>query len=131
MPITVSWYDTEKTITHLEFVGSIKIGELFDAWQQELDLQNTVSHPVYSLNTMSGVQIIVRGLNLPTMVDFVRQNRPEHLQMTVQAAKSHPVRRGLVAIAALMPHEVHVVETLDQAIEIIETHKDTLQQRAS
>jgi hypothetical protein len=106
--------------------------DLIDAWWKEIELHRSVSYPVYSLNTMNNIGPIIPGMTIPKIVGFVRQNRPANLQMTVQVAQSYPVRRGLQTISSLIPpHPYHIVKSLNEAYNIIASHKYLSQAHAS
>jgi hypothetical protein len=129
MTITVRWDDPEQTITYMTFTGALHVDDLFATWQEELTMQTSVAHPVYSLNDLTAAQPVLRGLNLRRMVQFIQQNQAPNLQMTVQVASSCAIRYSLQMIAKLMPHEVHIVETLEAAYAIIEADKVAFRQR--
>ena len=129
MPITVRWDDPEQTITYLTFTDTLHVNDLFAAWHEEITMQTSVSHSVYSLNDLTRAQPVLRGINLRGLVEFVQQHQAPNLKMTVQVAPSSVIRHSLQMIAKLMPHEVHVVATLAEAYAIIEADKATSQER--
>ncbi len=125
MPITVHWDDPEQTITYMQFNGALHLNEIFTAWREELARQTSVTHPVYSLNDFTHTHPVIRGINLRHMVDFITHNQAPNLRMTIQIATNSVVRHSLQMIAALMPHKVHIVATLDEAHAIIKADKAT------
>lgn len=123
MPVTASWHDSEQTITRVDFVNGFTMNEIFDAWLAELDATLSVDRPVYSLNVFADDAMIVGGFSMTKILAFIRANRAPNLQLTVQVAGSAAIRRILTGIAAVMPHEVHIVATEDEAYAIISEHE--------
>ncbi|MEM6281645.1 MAG: hypothetical protein AAF787_05600 [Chloroflexota bacterium] len=131
MTITVSWHDDEHTITRLDFKGNVTINELFDAWREELLLMRSVDHPVYSLNVFENYHMMLGHISVNKLVSFIRDNRSDNLQMTIQITEGTSLRRMLATLAALMPHDVRIVPTIADAEAIITAHRNTIQRKAS
>lgn len=123
MPIHISWDDTQQTITRLEFQGVISFGEVIDAWEKELELFNSVSHPVYSLNVFGAIPLSLKGFNIRRLRAFAMSMQVDHLQMTVQSAESPMLRHFLHTMKLPMAKGVYVVQSLDEAYSIINAHK--------
>lgn len=116
MPISLSWDETLPNTTRIVFSGVVTMNELFDVWKQESDMQRQHGDvPVYSLNVFDNVQPSIGGISMRKLREFVTSNKPHNLQMTVQVASSHMLRRSLQTIANTMPHEVHIVATEQEA----------------
>lgn len=130
MPITVHWDDPEQTITYMTFKGAPHVDTLFTAWREELAMQTSVDHPVYSLNDFTHVHPVLHGVSLRRLVDFIQHNQAPNLRMTVQFTPAPVVHHSLHVIAALMPHRVHIVKTLADARRVIEADKATYRKQA-
>ncbi len=125
MPIELTWDNPEKTITRLEFSGRISMTELLEAWTAELNLQKSVVHPVYSLNVFHEMYPAVEGASLTDVRSFICNNKPDHLQLTVQVAENMILRRALLTVSTAMSHPVRVVSHLEEAYAIIHLHQVT------
>ncbi|MEL6151400.1 MAG: hypothetical protein AAFV33_28000 [Chloroflexota bacterium] len=123
--ITVSWHDAAHTITRLDFKGYVTVNEVFDAWREELVLMRSVDHPVYSLNVFENYHMVPGHINVNKLVTFIRDNRADNLQMTIQTSEGTMMRRMLATISAVMPNDVRIVSTVAEAEQIIAAHRST------
>ncbi|MEO0563953.1 MAG: hypothetical protein AAF125_17750 [Chloroflexota bacterium] len=124
MPPTVRWYDDAKTITCIEFNGIFTVAEVFEAWQREFDLMRCVSYPIYSFNIFNTPQVVRKDISVSKLREYIVNNPMPHLQMTVQVAENSILRTFLKTLSRTMPHEVHVVSTVDEGLAIIENHRN-------
>ena len=123
MPITAQWYNEEKTISMVHFHGGFDFSAVLEAWDMEIDLQNTVSHPVYSINLFEHVPLSLKGMNIRELHHFAKSHPPQHLQMVVQVAEDDMLRSILRTVAPKTSYEFHIVTSLDDAYALIQAHK--------
>ncbi|MEO0563952.1 MAG: hypothetical protein AAF125_17745 [Chloroflexota bacterium] len=120
MPVRLRWQDESHTITRLEITGRVSLDELFDVWRTEAQMQREQPHPVYSLNIIENVTPTLMGANVKSMVAFISENKPDNLQLTVQAVPNTAIRRMLSIVAAGMPHRVALVHSVEEALRVIQ-----------
>lgn len=123
MGAKLKWDDVLPNTTRIDFSGGLSMVELFEVWAKEASMQRSVNVPVYSLNVFTHVMPNIRGVNVRQLGLFVKSNRPENLQMTVQVASDFIIFRGLLTVAKTMSHEVIVLRTLEEAHTIIRQHQ--------
>ncbi len=123
MPVTVSWDDDAHTITCVTFEGKFNFEDIFAAWEQEIDLFHSVTHPVYSINVFGRVPLTVKGLSVRKLQAFARAVPAANLQMTVQVSSNPLARHFLTALNLQLPADLYVVATLDEAYALIEAHR--------
>lgn len=104
--------------------GDVTCAELFSAWHEELVLMRSVDHPVYSLNLFERRNGLLGNASIAKLVNFIRNNSADNLQMTVQVSEGAIMRSLLATVARAMPHDVYVVSSLQEAEAIINAHKD-------
>lgn len=123
MPVRVQWDDTDQTISQVIFEGQFTFADISTAWREEINMLNSVSYPVYSINLFKTIAPFVQGLNVRELKAFGEQTHIPHLQMTVFVAESLMVRQFLRGLSLQLPHLTQTVETLEEAYDLIAAHK--------
>lgn len=132
MSVKVDWYDDEHTIILQEFPAVWTWEEFFDAVERTVELENTVSHPVYVLGTnpQSGR---MPGGNVLAQFNAALKMHPPHMQFYTMATNN--------ALAALlgrillqtsgMRDKVRLVRTVDDGLRLIAESKEKLRPKQS
>jgi len=124
MHLSVQWDDPEQTITRISFNGPFDYTQLLDVWSEEIALQNSVQHPVYSIKHFHRAPLGLPGMNVRELNEFAAQNIPTHLQLTIQVTDVEILRNTMrMMIPPSQAGKWFVVGTLDEARALIATHK--------
>ena len=123
MPVQVKWFDEGRTIVRLDITDQYSMKELHEMWATEREMMYTVEHPVYSLNVFQTFYIPHKEFKPTAERDYVSKRIPPNLQLTIQVAPNAMMRGILRTVASIMPHRVYVVPTIEEGLQIINSHK--------
>lgn len=123
MSIEVKWFDEGHTIVRIDIVDQYNMTELHRAWATEREMMYAVDYPVYSLNVFQTFYIPHKEFKPTAERDYVSKRIPPNLQLTVQVAPNAMMRGILRTVASIMPHRVYVVPTIEEGLQIINSHK--------
>ena len=127
MPVKVSWYDDEQTIILQEFPLSWTWDEFFDAVERTVELENTVSHPVYIMGT-NPPNGKMPGGNVLAQFNAALKMHPAHMRYYIMAtnnAFTALMGRILLQTSALR-EKTRLVTTLDDGLRLIAEDKERM-----
>lgn len=132
MTVKVSWYDDEHTTILQEFPMTWTWEEFFDAVERTVEMERSVSHPVYVLGTnpQNGK---MPGSNVLAQFNAALKMHPPHMQYYIMATNNSLVTilgRILLQTSSLR-EKTRLVNTVEDGLRLIAENKEKLKQKTS
>ncbi len=130
MTVKVSWYDADQTIILQEFPLTWTWEDFFDAVERTVEMENTVSHPVYIMGT-NPPNGKMPGGNTLAQFNAALKMHPPHMQLYIMAtnnAFSAMMGRILVQTSG-MREKTRLVNTVEDGLRLIAEEKAKLPQK--
>ena len=124
MTVNVSWYDEEQTIILQEFPMNWTWEDFFEAVGRTVELEKTVSHPVYILGTNPKNGQMPKGNSLAQFNAALKMH-PPHMRYYILATNNTFVAlmgRVLLQTSGLR-EKTRLVNTVDDGLRLIADDK--------
>lgn len=124
MAVKVSWYDEERTIILQEFPMTWTWEDFFDAVERTVELENTVTHPIYVLGTNPQNGQMPKGNSLAQFNAALKMH-PPHLRFYIMATNNtFAALMGRVLLqTSNLREKTRLVNTLDDGLRLIAEDK--------
>jgi len=124
MPVEVIWDDEAKTIIRQKYTGHVVLDDYYIAVDKFVDLAKSVDYTVHSIMDRTDM-LISQGSYLQAM-RYADKKMPDNIGLRV-IIKANVMTKMMVnigtRIAPRLISNVHIVDTLEDAREVIKSHQ--------
>ncbi len=123
----VKWYDSEKTIIVQAFAESWTWEEFYEAVQETVEMEKTVSHPVYVVGTQPPKGQTPKGNVLANYNTAIKMH-PDNMRFYILATDNYftSVFGNIFLKTTSLRTKVRMVNTFDDALKFIVKDKEQL-----
>lgn len=123
----VKWYDNEKTIIIQKFPETWTWEDFYEAVQETVEMEKTVSHPVYIVGTQPPKGQTPKGNVLANYNTAIKMH-PDHMRFYILATDNYftSVFGNIFLKTTPLRTKVRMVNTFEDALEFIAKDKAQL-----
>jgi hypothetical protein len=124
MSVKVSWYDDEQTIILQEFPMTWTWEEFFEAVERTVELEKTVSHPLYVMGTNPRNGKMPGGSVLANFEAAIRMHEPQ-MQLYIMATNNPftALFGGMFLQITRMRDKIRLVARVEDGLRLIADEK--------
>ncbi len=129
MAISVTWFDEKQRIAYIHLTPGWTWGDFWMMNESFNELASTVVHPIYLIVDMTGAGMPSQFVPELSKIASISEERPTNLQFTVVVGVGVMLETVTNIFSRLYKRataHVRFVSTVNEALPLIESHRQTL-----